>query len=237
MKKFVKITILFFAVMTSQNLWADTHYTKEIKCPICENNFKVTGLASYTVFNTMYDFQKQGAIRLLYESMINSCPKCHYSGYNSDFDRTFTEKKKSEILQILEPYKEIEMNDILESEIAAKIHIYLNSKNEIIANIYLVASYLLKFDTIQIEKRKELQKECIIYQQKAIENKEYDKTEIPVIYYLIGELYRRTGEFDKAITYFDMALENTKKKKKDWLRAVAIKQKEMAIQRDDKNDI
>ena len=245
MKNIIKLTVLFFAIIISQNVFGDTYFPKKVKCPICEHNFEITVMASYTTFGTMKDFQKQGAIGPLYKVMINSCPKCHFSGFNSDLERIFTEETKTEILQILEPYKEAEMNDILESEIAAKIHIYLNSKNEIIANIYLVATYLLKFDTVQIEKRKELQKECITYQQKAIENQEYDKTEIPIIYYLIGELYRRTGEFDKAITYFDIVLDNIEKAKKkakkkkgeDWLKTVAVEQRKMAIEKDEKNDI
>jgi len=235
MKNFIKVAVLFFAIITMQNVWASTIFSKDVKCPICENNFKITVLGSYTTFGAMKDFQRYGAIGPFYEVMINSCPKCHYSGFNRDFDKTFTEETKTEILQILEPYKKAKMNDVLESEIAAEIHIYLGEKNDRIANIYLVASYLLKYDTNQVEKRKELQKECITYLQKAIENQEYEETEIATIYYLIGELYRRIGEFDNAIKYFDMALND--ENKADWLEEIATEQKEMAIAKDDKNDI
>jgi len=243
MKKFVKITILFFAVMTSQTVFGDTYFKEKKKCPICDNKFEITVIGSYTTFGSKKDFQEFGAIGILYEIMINSCPKCCYSGYNSDFDTTFTEKTKAEIRQILEPYKETKIDDVLECEIAAKIYLYFNAKNNEVAYIYLVASYLLKYDTAQVIKRKELQKECITYLQKAIENQEYDNAETPVIYYLIGELYRRIGDFDNAVKYFDMVLGKTsdnkkkKKEKKYWLIEVATEQREMAIKKDDRNDI
>jgi len=235
MKNIIKLTVLFFAIITSQNVFGDTYFPQKVKCPICGHKFEITVMGSYTTFGTMKDFQKQGAIGSMYRITINSCPKCRFSGFNSDLKRTFTKETKAEILQILEPYKKVAMNDIIESEIAAKIHIYLKEKNDRVANIYLIASYILKFDTTQTEKRKELQKESIIYLQKAIESQEYKETVIPTIYYLIGELYRRIGEFENAIKYFDMALND--ENKADWIKEVATEQKEMAKRKDDKNDI
>jgi tetratricopeptide (TPR) repeat protein len=232
------IAIFFFikVVLLSNLLFGHTSAPVKIKCPIDGEKFTIMVTMSYTTFNTMKDFQKQGAIGDLYESMINSCPKCHYCGYKSDFDTTFNKPTKEEILHILEPFKDIKLNDVLENEIAAKIHLYFKDKNDAIANIYLVASYFLKYDSTQTAKRKELQEECINYLIKAIDNKEYEKKETyATINYLIGELYRRIDNFQNAIKYFDLALND--ENKKDWLQEVTKKQKEMAVAKDDKNDI
>jgi tetratricopeptide (TPR) repeat protein len=102
--------------------------------------------------------------------------------------------------------------------------------------LYLKASYFLKGDSSQTVKRKELQLNAATYFVKAIENKEYDEeATYATINYLVGELYRRIGDFDKAIKYYDLAIND--KKKKDWLLEVATKQKELAIKKDDDNSI
>lgn len=213
-----------------------TSYPKEVKCPIDGNKFTIYVTASYTTFSTLKDFQKQGAIGDLYESYINSCPKCHYCGYQSDFDSTFSDSTKQDILKILEPFKNSKMTDVLENEIAIIIHQYFKRDNDNIANLYLVASYFLKGDSLQKSKRKELQLNCAIYLTKAIEAKEYDKPETyATINYLIGELYRRIGEFDTAIKYYDFAIND--RKKKEWILEVATKQKELAIKKDEDNSI
>src|SRR6185369_9625527 len=99
--------------------FAYTSSQKEVKCPVDGKAFTITVTNSYTTFGSMTDFQQYGAIGNLYEVMISSCPACHYSGYENDFDTTFTNTTKEEILKILLPYKEVQMNDVIECEIAA----------------------------------------------------------------------------------------------------------------------
>jgi hypothetical protein len=84
--------------------------------------------------------------------------------------RLFTKTTKQEILEILEPYKNSKMTDVLENEIAIKIHQYFNRDNADSANLYFVASYFLKADSAQTSKRKELQLNCATFLSKAIEN-------------------------------------------------------------------
>ena len=229
-------TLLIIGLLISTLSYGHTSYPKKVKCPIDGKKFTIYVTGSYTTFNTLKDFQKQGAIGDLYESYVNSCPKCHYCGYQSDFDTTYSKTTKQEILKILEPFKSSKMTDVIENEIAIKIHQYFIRDNDDIANLYLVASYFLKGDSLQIPKRKELQLICATYLTKAIEAKEYDKAETyATINYLIGELYRRIGEFETAIKYYDFAISD--ENKKDWLLEVATKQKELAIIKDDDNSI
>lgn len=223
-------------VLVSSSLFGHTSYPQKIKCPIDDEKFTIYVTGSYTSFGTLMDFQKKGAIGDLYESYVNSCPKCHYSGYKSDFDTTFSDTTKQAILKLLEPYKSSSMTDVLESEIAVKIHQYFKNDHDDIANLYLIASYFLRGDSSQNIKRKELQNNCAAFLIKAIEAKEYDELETyATINYLIGEMYRRIGEFDKAVKYYDLALDD--RNKKDWLKDVATKQKNLAIKKDEDNSI
>jgi uncharacterized protein (DUF2225 family) len=228
------LTLLLFGLLLSSYSFAYTSYRKAVKCPIDAETFTITVTTTYTTFGTMADFQKYGAIGELYQNTISSCPKCRYAGSDEDFDTTFTGTTKEDILKILAPYKNLKMNDVIECEIAGQIHTYLKSKNDAIANIYLVGSYLLKTDTTQNIKRKELQRLCISFLNKAIENKEYpEKETYASVNYLVGELSRRIGDFDNAIKYFDLALND--ENKKDWLTDMAKTQKNLALKKDESN--
>lgn len=216
--------------------YGHTSFPKTVKCPIDKKKFTIQVTGSYTTFGSYKDFQKSGAIGDLYESYVNACPKCHFSGCESDFDTTYSDTTKDAILKILAPYENSIMTDVLENEIAAQIYKYFKRDNDEIADLYLYASYYLKRDTSQIAKRKEMQLNCAVYLTKAIEAKEYDKAETyATINYLIGELYRRVGEFEAAIIFFDKAIND--QNKKDWILDLATKQKELAIKRDEDNSI
>jgi uncharacterized protein (DUF2225 family) len=234
MKNFIKTALLVLTLSVAQGVAGHTSFPKEIKCPIDETEFTIYVTGSYTTFGTMKDFQKFGAIGDLYESRINACPKCHFSGHEKDFEQMLSDSTKADILQILEPYKNQKIDDAMECEIAAKIYLYQKDSYNSIANMYLLASYCLK-KTNETNRRKEMQKECIKYLQKAIENNEFKADNHANIYYLIGELYRRTGQFDMAIKYFDMAIND--ENKQDWIEKIAKEQKQMAIKKDDDNDI
>ncbi len=231
-----KQTFLVVGLLLSSLSYGHTIFPKKVKCPIDGKEFTIYVTGSYISSYTLHDFQKQGHIGNLYEIYVNSCPKCHYCGYRSDFDTTFSKITKHEILKILEPFKRSKMTDVLEHEIAIKIHQYFNRENDDIAKLYLVASYFLKGDSLQIPKRKELQLNCATYLQKAIEAKEYDEAgTYASMNYLIGEMYRRIGEFDKAIQYYDFALNDPNKK--DWLIEVATEQTKLAIEKNEDNSI
>lgn len=225
-----------FTLLLAHGVYAHTGYPKDVKCPLDGQKFTIMVTASYTTFGSYKDFQKTGAIGDLYESMINSCPKCHFSGYEDDLETKYNKSQKEDIYKILEPYADMKMNDWIECEIAAKIYQYLNKKNDAIASIYLVGSYFLRTDGLQIDKRKELQNNCISYLIKALDAKEYEKKEsYASIYYLVAELYRRVGNFDEAIKYFDLAIND--KDKADWVLEVAKEQKALAEKKDDDNTI
>jgi len=215
---------------------AHTSYKSTIKCPLDNKKFDVYITGSYTTTNTLKDFQKQGYIGDLYESSIVSCPDCHYSGYVSDFDSSYTKEEISALLQLLQPFESEKPDDVMENEIAAQIYLHLKRPMNNVAWLYLMASYYLKEVPDRQDKRKELQKKCIDYTLLAIEAKEYEKKETySVEYYLVGELYRRIGDFENALKYFDIASET--KPKPDWLGDVLKEQREMALNSDDDNTI
>ncbi len=234
--KFKIILILVILLGIIPHVRAHTSYPIVIQCPIDGEKFTVQVTGSYTTFKTLRDFEKRGAVGELYENYVNTCSHCHYSGYVKDFDTTFNDTTKANILKLLEPFKKLKITEVLENEIAIQIHIYLQKSNDDIANLFLISSYLIKHNTFLINERKTIQKLAIAYFIKAIENKEYVKAETyPAIEYLIGDLYRRVGEFESAILYFDWALTNDYKK--PWIKTFAEEQRALAVLKNDDNAI
>ncbi len=259
----LKLFLGLFLFFVQVSVFGRTTDSEDVECPIDGTKVTFTFPMSYSVFGSKKDFQKFGAIGTLYEEIVSSCPVCHYSGTKDDFHRVFDEKTKKELQEVLKPFKDVEINDVTEHEIAIKIYEYLNKRltnivksplftitsgnlkstdffnkesNLNIADLYLISSYLLRKDKEKIEKRKETQKNAIIYFTKAIENGEIEN--IKAIYnikYLIGDLYRRIGDFDNAIKYYDEVLKNNDVEQN--LKELITEQKELALKKDDNNDI
>jgi len=231
----IYILIIGFILYLNNTMNGHTGYADTVKCPVCGNAVFFHLTARMTSFGGYLDFQKQGAIGYYYEEMINSCKKCYFSGYRNDFDTTFTATHIDSIKAVTYRYMEQKLDNALECEIAADIKMISNFEYIRIANIYLIGSYLLRKDTVQAERRKELQTKTAEFLIKALENNEYEKDMMATINYLIGEMYRRTGNFNEAIKHYDLAIED--ENKKEWVKDVAIKQKELAINNDDNNEI
>lgn len=233
MKKYLIIIGLF---LTMNNIvFGHTGYTDTVVCPVCGDSVVFHLTASMSTFGSFLDFQKQGAIGYYYEEMINTCKKCYYSGYHSDFDTTFTVSKIDSIKLLTNKYKDKKLDDALECEIAADIQMTSNYKYDQVASVYLISSYFLRTDSTQIDRRKEIQAKTADFFTMALKNNEYEQDVIATINYLIGEMYRRTGTFDKAIVYYDLAIKD--KNKQDWVEDIAKQQKELATNKDENNEI
>jgi uncharacterized protein (DUF2225 family) len=229
----VSISLLKFSI-TYACLHTCTNET--VKCPIDGTKVKFCVTMSMTTFGSHKDFQMQGAVGDHYEQLINSCPKCKFSGYLDDFNEKYTEEEKNKISEFLSIYKEIKITEAEECLIAGEIKSLINKKNSEIAFCFLNGSYLLRYSKNDINQRKDLQIKAIDKLKLALQNNEYeDVSMIANINYLVGEMFRRTGKFDDAILYYDKAISD--KNKEEWVESVAIKQKELAIKKDDNNEI
>lgn len=231
------LLIFLGTLLISTSIYGHTCSTKKMKCPIDKEPVLFCVTTSMTTFGSYYDFQKTGATGSHYEELINSCPKCHYSGYVSDFDTTFTIERKEEIKDFLVRYDDMDyIDDGVECLIAGELKEFLGANNDDISNCYLVGSYLVRMDATKKDLRVDLQKRTRKFLIRAIENDEYkDSSMIANINYLIAEMYRRTGDFKESVKYFDKAISD--QNKMDWVEEIATKQKDLAIKEDDDNEI
>ncbi|MCI4670510.1 MAG: DUF2225 domain-containing protein [Bacteroidia bacterium] len=231
-----KIIAFIGTLLMTHLIYGHTCSTQEVKCPIDKEKVEFCVTMSMTTFGSYYDFQKKGVIGNHYEELINACPKCHYSGYISDFDTTFNNQRREEIQDFLSQYDNMVIDDSKECLIAGELKDFLNETNDKISNCYLIGSYLVRMDSTSHDLRIDFQNKTKQYLIQALEKNEYeDSSTIATINYLIGEMCRRTGSFEDAVEYFEKAMNDPNKK--DWVEEVAIKQKELAIENDDNNEI
>lgn len=213
---------------------AHTCDNETVKCPIDGKNVTFCVTMSMTTFGSFKDFQTQGAIGDHYEELINTCPKCHFSGYVDDFKIVLNEEEKSKIKEYLTKFDGTKIDDAKQCLIAAEIKELQKKSKKEIAFCYVTGSYLLRTKDNQVDFRKELQSKAKDNLIVALDKNEYeDKTVIANINYLVAEMERRIGNFDEAIKYYDLAINDPNKK--DWVEEVAKEQKELAIKKDENN--
>lgn len=234
MRKFILLAIL---LLTGQN-FANIHTCNDevVECPIDGKKVTFCVTMSMTTFGSLKDFQQQGAIGSHYEELINTCPKCHFSGYLDDFKEKLSPEEKNKIVTFLNKFNDLKIGEAQQCLIAAEIAEFRNKQKKDIAFRYVIGSYLLRKKKNDVALRKELQLKAKNNLIDALTNNEYeDKTVVANINYLIAEMDRRTGNFDEAIKYYDLAINDSNKK--DWVEPVAKEQKELAIKKDDNNEI
>jgi uncharacterized protein (DUF2225 family) len=227
--------VLMLVLSLPPNCLGETYGNIKLKCPVDRHEFSVEAVVSMTSDGQYFDFQQKGAIGRHYEHLVYSCPVCHFSGAREDFKKQLDASTKKRVLEELTPLqKGKKLDDVTECEYAAKIYQWQNRKKEEIGNIYLIASYLLRdAEESQQEQRRQMQRLARQYFVAALEEKEISAKERGVVSYLIGELYRRTGEFEEATKWYDKALSERENPVKD----IVVIQKELATKRDANNKI
>ncbi|MCC9064814.1 DUF2225 domain-containing protein [Flavobacterium piscisymbiosum] len=234
----MKNLILIVAIILMGQNFANAHtcQNETVKCPIDGKNVTFCVTMSMTTFGSFKDFQKQGAIGDHYEELINTCPKCHFSGYIDDFKEKISEEEKIKIKEYLTKFDNTKIDDAKQCLIAGEIKELQKKPNREIAFCYVTGSYLLRSNDKQVEFRKELQSKAKDNLISALDKNEYeDKSAIANINYLIAEMERRTGSFDEAIKRYDLAINDSNKQ--DWVEEVAKEQKELAVKKDENNTI
>lgn len=233
----MKRNILIIFILLIQNLVnAHTCENETVKCPIDGKKVTFCVSMSMTTFGSYKDFQKKGAVGSHYEELINTCSKCHFSGYIDDFKVKLSNEEKNNINEYLVKFNGQKIGEAEQSLIAAGIKEIQKKTNKEIAFCYINGSYLLRESEKQNDLRKELQLKAKEHLILALANNEYeDNTVLANINYLIAEMNRRTSNFEEAIKYYDLAINDVNKQ--DWVEEVAKEQKELALKKDNNNKI
>ena len=198
-------------------------WNKKIKCPFCQFEFESTRMRSSVIkikekmtdFGNIYD----GECAYLYA--VTACPQCTFAAFNKDFDRIHSDYES----KVLETTKKIRQSVVKKPDIfglgpsnpkvAAKRHelaitftkMRTYSDLGTLAGLYMHLVWIYRL-------AQDREKEMAAMAEAVNAYKEFhekgadlpDKLGEPGILYLIGELYRRMGQFREARTYYGRAL-------------------------------
>jgi len=197
---------------------------KEVTCQVCGAKHKTPRVKPSFLkvksiesdFHKIYEF-----VNPIYYA-ITTCNECNYSARNDDYDKVTLEYHK-EIIDLALSIKNSKKNVIFKNEknppleeVVNKhllaIYFYKSFKPEnpnIIAGLYMHLVWLYR-EAGNKEKEIEYIKYAIEYYIKTYEKGIYipEKIGIPGIMYLIGELYRRIGNYPDAVQWFSRVVKD-----------------------------
>lgn len=194
-------------------------FNKTIDCPVCYTNFKTP-----SVKKEGYKVSKRDSDYFIHYKDINPylyditlCPKCGYAALKNDFSKLRNHQRIKVLQNITPKYisKEyprlIDIDSAIEQyKLALLNSVYIDSPASTKAILCLRLGWLYRI--------KGSYNDEIIFLSKAVEGLEFAYTnEMFPIYgmnsssleYLIGELYRRVGNFDSSLKWFSNLIVKT----------------------------
>jgi len=196
-------------------------YEQSRTCPICEMKFSVTKVRNsqcpVTKRDTDFCIYYEDVDPYLYNVWV--CPYCGYAAPESIFSNISESEKEIIALALKGKEIKVDFSGIRSINIAIasyKLAIYCcelrESKDSILAGLYLKVAWLYRKSSNS--KEKDYLHRALDYYQKA-----YDQEPFPIgnltelaLRYLIGELYRRLGEYKEAIQWFNRVVSDKRSK-------------------------
>lgn len=177
---------------------------KSLKCPLCGREFESRLVTSYTVARKESDFCPRYVGANPLPAFLHVCPGCGFVGFEADY-RNFDASKAESVKRVLAGLQWQEGQKLTGPERyrrAALIAMYSGKKSAQIADLYLSATWCSRMDGEPEEEEKGARKKAVKYFELALAAQEFDAADLPVVHYLLGELYRRLGESTKAREHF-----------------------------------
>ena len=193
----------------------DSIWEKTTDCPVCGTQFNTLNYRrkSFPAIKKESDFHE------IYEHMnplildIWVCPSCYYASKKEDFD-SLGQNEKAKIMKDSKTRKELSQGvnflgmrnneiGILSYRLAIMCYKQRKATNGFFGSINLKAAWLAREIKNRKEERDFLKNVAAHYEKSLQEGEKISGqlSELGLIY-LLGETYRRIGEFDKAGKYF-----------------------------------
>lgn len=194
-------------------------FDRTIDCPVCHTNFKTP-----SVKKEGYKIDKRDSDSFIYYKDINPylydiilCPKCGYAALKNDFSKLRNYQRIHVIKNITPKYisKEyprlLDINSAIERyKLALLNSVYIDSTASTKAILCLRLGWLYRLTKSYDNEN--------LFLSKAVEGLEfaYTNESFPIygmdsysLEYLIGELYRRIGNFDASLKWFSSLIVKT----------------------------
>lgn len=210
-------------------------YDKEVSCPVCAESFKTKKVRTSTIKvikrDTDFCAHYNGENPTFYGVYV--CPKCGYTSFESQYDR-ITGPQIEKIRQgVMANWSGRAYGDVRSLRDAIDVHkLALVNFRVMEASKFLVAKACLRLSWFY-RMQGDLEKEMLFishaeqtYEQAfTSESIEDSGEEEYLVYYLLGELNRRLGEYRKSINYFDKCIRHPEIFKKRQIKLMAQEQR------------
>ena len=199
-----------------------TIFPINLQCPICESDFKSNEIGSCGYGSKRADFRPNYWEMNPVYYFYHLCPSCGFCAAKELFKLEIRDKKlKKEIHEL----KKLENSDLSMKLERAMICLELMNEHQIVnMNEYEFGnSWINTFWWAKDNKAKKLGVITIKYFNQALDKDLVPEDEIPTIKYLIGEIFRRIGEKEKALAFFDNVISTTSKETR--IHELALRQK------------
>lgn len=205
--------------------------TDEYICPACKTKFEARTVQTLTHQGQDSDFFPHYVGDNPLPFFLAQCPNCLYVAYPEDFDSSAKKEKKitpAGIKRILAmPLAKKMPAEALRFFLAAKIYEETKRNPYHIANLYLRGSWCCRIE----EERKaeiELQQLAIKFFKTALDKSTLNNPDnVPIVTYLIGELYRRLEDRKSAREWFFNVPEVVLDGEQRWILELTQKQAEL----------
>jgi uncharacterized protein (DUF2225 family) len=201
----------------------------ELRCPVCDNEFKSQSVVSTNAFGgKRTDFHERAAGTQPLAYLIHMCSECGYSGGEADFTATtdVSPVLKQQVLKELAPLRPSLVCGSEKYEAAAKVAQWQGLDSRHIADLLLRAAWCC-VDEGDVEAERYFRRLAAWSFEEALQA--YDavpREERAILTYLVGELWRRIGDVEKATAWFDrVAGEVTDVQSQQWVIDAADQQK------------
>jgi uncharacterized protein (DUF2225 family) len=184
----------------------------KLTCPVCRTAFDSRSMASGVTIGQDTDFRKHYAGYDPLAFQVHVCPQCRFAAFEGDFEEV-QDLVKEHVLagDFLEAVpaarQEGELPGSTKYMLAAACYRHDSRATFVrLADLNLRASWCARTESRR-QREKQCQIESIVEFEKALEGADPLGDQRTTVLYLLGELYRRVGRHEFAITMFDRVLE------------------------------
>jgi uncharacterized protein (DUF2225 family) len=190
-----------------------TFHTVPGTCPGCNTQINLRALTSTNTFGPRFtDFRQDAAGFQPRMIVMNLCKDCGFAGYTTEFkvENVLPETVREKIAQRIKPQiddEAVSMSQVYSFH--AQIGDWLGKPPLDIADSYLKAAWCCQ-DEGDEDGEMEARRLAISYFKDAISDGSLGEDMLPNITYLVGELYRRTGDSVHAFEWFNKVIDTAK---------------------------
>jgi len=204
----------------------------DVNCPVCDTRFEIPILTSTNTFGGQTtDFHARAAGADPLQFMIGTCPTCGYSDFSGklmepiEVSDIVKEKVREELTPLINGKKP---DPATSFEFAAKIAHWQHQPSINIGLLYLQAAWCCQEYGNNPNEATYRLTAIDVFKKALSEDKLTTERRLNTIY-LIGELYRRVNNLEKAAEWFNQAIQECNKTDEPH----AAKIKKIAIQQRD----